>query len=707
MSQQELIDDKLSLAVLYFKAKDYRKALRLYDGLVRDLTRPTASQLRQLRVASGLVENPVVGKLVHPKLTAVLDQRAATHEKLEDMPSALEDASTIIRYEPISCKGYLRAGKILQRTGRIQQACKTYQEGIYTIRKAREKFKIEISPKLWQSLKAQHTMVREALKSQPGTQQEPVVVEATKPSRLGGIQRQLDLMLPLKRTLSGRPKKSVDPVALLPLDVIEEVFQLLSLRNVLLCHLVSRSWYNTLTRLPSLYLHRIRFRHRVTHPEAAAGLKLIKRIASRQSSKTVRSLKLGSTFNSQHLLKILDAVVGDRHLRLEALDIVNRDFNIEALAGCLGRCQFASPSLEGLRTLRVGINASFRYEAMVLSFKHLRTLEVVVLDTEMSLTNRSMVPLNPIFCDLVTRGNTHENLEVLSLVNHPKLNREFMTVAPDCSTYDPYVPFLLLRVPYLTKLTIVSYDFDDMEADFGHFLLATPHLVLLYLENNLNLSIKSFMMIMAVYQPAFVLHELVLRERRVTKALHLADFDLDQLKALGGLSVLDVYSSSLSIKGLDKLLVLTGASLRSLAIGNCNYIYFRNGRFSTHQKTTLGQVLARAPHLERLSLNELDLDLTLMKFFHDDIVDFGVDRCRLKYLDLSFCPEIDGTGLMNLFSPYRGSVRVDELVVDGIDVSKDTLVALQRRHQIKTFRNDQFRVRWRQYGVNTMVSETR
>lgn len=88
---------------ILYRRKEYTKALELFNEAI-------ASE---------------------PNLTVtLLDNRAATHDKLDDITSALKDAKTCIRLYEQDPTGYLRAGKLLQKAGRHTVALGIYKHGI-------------------------------------------------------------------------------------------------------------------------------------------------------------------------------------------------------------------------------------------------------------------------------------------------------------------------------------------------------------------------------------------------------------------------------------------------------------------------------------------------------------------------------------------------------------------------------------------------
>ena len=91
------------LGQILYRRKEYTKALELFSEAI-------ASE---------------------PNLTAsLLDNRAATYDKLDDIPSALKDAKNAIRLHEKDPTGYLRAGKLLEKAGKPDTALGIYKHGM-------------------------------------------------------------------------------------------------------------------------------------------------------------------------------------------------------------------------------------------------------------------------------------------------------------------------------------------------------------------------------------------------------------------------------------------------------------------------------------------------------------------------------------------------------------------------------------------------
>lgn len=769
-----ILDDKINLAVLYFKSSQYVKALKLYSEIIRDLLKYDSDDIRKIRQKIyHMNPDPVMGPLVHPKLSSILDQRAATYEKLAQYQEAMKDAEKLVKYDPLGCKGYLRSGKLYLRQDRELEAYKVFQKGVYTINKAKEKFNIQVPDKLWTNLKSQYTNVNKQLKtkrkvtnketpksvspdingvslntsssssvssSQNSTRSQGIAFKpASSLSRANsGSQKSLDEVLGTKRASSAasfpstsseslklsirepklkKPRKSIDPVECLPLEILELIFSQINLKRILSCHVVSRSWRTCLMNIPSLYSNRVIFKNRITINEFLSGFKIIRQIVSKTYSKEIKQLKLRSTFDSTHAPRILDYIFGEKNTKYQSLDIINKDFSIELLVNKLNKFNWNADQFSNLKVLRMGINASLKYEELILGvMKELNTLEIVVIDKKFNNSNRFILPSE----ETIQRHQhgdpiTYSSLEKLTLVNHPHLNKQFMSTRPGADTYDPVPPFITREFPNLTSLTIVSFDFTEQESNFGNLLSKSHYLKKLYLENNEGLTIKNLMMLISMYQPLFKLSRLTIREKSIGKAISLRESDPDHFSALYDLESLDLYSSSLSIGGLTKLLDISNrrGRLQELSIGNSNYIYFKNDRITTRPKIDLETILSTAPSLSKLSLNELDLDDSSMRFFHKSIHEvIGLKNCNLKVLDLSFCVSLTGAGLMNLFRPVldtysksTNSLSLEELIVDGVEINEETLKSLMKSGYISNIRNDHFRQKWKQYGINTLVPD--
>ncbi|KAI4148317.1 MAG: hypothetical protein L6R39_002812 [Caloplaca ligustica] len=147
--------------------------------------------------------NSVIAQEREPSLD-VLDNRAATYEKLGDLHAALKDGRRMVSDYKSSCTGYLRTGKILQLLGKDTTALGIYQYGLRNVPPSDTDFKI---------LRQMHD----------------------------GLSRSC---------IFGKAK---DPLAVLPAEIAEMVLSYFDFRQIVSLARVSRTWQAYLTSMPSLW----------------------------------------------------------------------------------------------------------------------------------------------------------------------------------------------------------------------------------------------------------------------------------------------------------------------------------------------------------------------------------------------------------------------------------------------------------------------
>lgn len=784
LSADDEVDQQITTAVLLFKTRQYQHALLVYNDIISKIMGYSLKELDVIRlrkynldIGEKTQENnqnlsqkdlktsqndrnqtnqkKSFSSSTHPKLGAVLDQRAATYEKLGKLQRALRDGETIIAFEPVSCKGYLRTGKTLGLLGRQQEAQRVFEKGIKTILRAVLQHGITVPERLFESLKDQckpsglqgelnkmiplkRSLTEDGLKRELKSSTEEHQVQRNgrelntlikhKEDRLlkrdGLILKVLkrdDLMLKvLKRDDLMKRKRSSDPFITLPPDIIELVFHHFKLKFVLNCHLVCKRWYHILTNIPLLYLDRVHFKNSISQHEFLHGVKLIKRITERTFSQRIKSFKINSTINAAQLKRVLETVISEPNFSIGALDIYDRHFNFQVLLNRLAKYNWRLNNLQSLESLRCGINSSIRYENVLLNvFKNLKVLHVMVLLPEMSGTLKQLVPRSDkLFCRYrEDPRKDYPNLEVLVLVNHAKLMRGEANVSVSGDTFNPY-PVLLTKVfPNLRELTLVSFDFRNLLPQLGDFFLQTPHLRTVYFENNENFLLLELMQLLKNYNPPFTLNKLTFREKCPQISTGLTDFAVTDLPQLHGLRSLDVNGNTLTNNGLMQLLRIVNRHnhLRLLSFAASSFLRFRTDVFANRSQRNvlwLYDILTIVPGLTSLDIHELEVDHHTMLQFYKDIVKFGISRCALKVLDISFC-QVGGIGLINLFNATPTNIKaisagepafqLDRLVVDGVELNQSTLGLLLKYGFVADLRADDKRKRWREFGVNSLV----
>lgn len=691
---EEKVSDSIKLATLYFKNEQYAKAVSLYNKISSKIMSIPNSQIRSIRKnVYQLSEVPPVGPLVHPKLGTVYDQCAAAFEKQNELPNALSEGKKAMECEPLSCKGYLRVSKILMMMKKDSEAYKVTQKGLYYLDRAHKLYKVPLPQKHYSTLQSRNQQLRQLLKDK---------------QRSSALKNTEKSILPLKRSSSGKIKKvnsrdeCQDPIQFLTDDILEQIFTLLPLKTIFVCHQVSKLWYKFLTMTPALYCDRVTIRERVNSQEFSDGMKFLNRVLSQSQGRPIQMFRLRSVQNLANFGKIMDQLFMSMarsriSVNIRELDIMNQNLSFHMLINQV--CKFASEesSLLQVKSLRVGLNAYIPNANLILTaFPGLESLEMVILEDKMT------PDCSKTFCDHFKdrKLSAHSHLRHMTLINHPKLRQQVGNV-----------PICINDLPNLEDLKIASYNFSD-DVELRQFLQNSDKLQTLYLENNTSLSITSLLRYIQIDGGRFKLRSLGIRE--ATAQIRSWDADPADLPQLHDLVNLDLYSTSLSTRGFIRLLQVVNhnGKLSSLALRNSTNIQFANDTLARTNapRLTLGNILEMCPDIEKLYLNEVGVDNTTLRNLARELEAKNY-ILKLKLLDLSFCERLDGTGILSLLESIRRSElgnenqKKNELVLHGLPIHAETLNLLQRHPVVKSITYSATRLKWREYGRNTLVFE--
>ncbi|MCH0630042.1 tetratricopeptide repeat protein [Kocuria palustris] len=646
-------DKKLELAVIYFHNSRYDKALSIYNELEDAYNALGPMLLKQLR-ADAKVYNLASIPPIHPNLPKVLDQRAATYEKLGNFAKALADARALVAKDPLNCKGYLRLGKLLEKRGDLTGALSTYSQGITKIKSAFKQSKIKPPPKQYQALKENHERLQAMVKT-PAQHGVPELTGKRTSST------SFSTAVPKKTRVLGR-----DPFNMLPLEIIELIFRQIPLPCVLQCHLVCKRWYSSLIQLPSLY--RLDCRLGVTVPQFERGVQLVKRISSFTRLKEISSVKIKHAANLERCLRCMITEPG---LFFQNIDISDRQFSLSSWIHLMSKSGWTTHNFKRVTKLSLGLVSLMTYGNILLSiFPNLKRLRVLILRSDMDREALNVITTEKAFRRF-SMIDQHEKLEELILVNHPKLNREKQSATPGPATYLAVPPFLNHTFANLVELTMANYDFENRLPQLGEFFLKTANLKRLWFENNLSITLLEFFQLLQNYQPSFHLEDLTFRERYIPRATNLVEFTSEDLHQLHDLRRLDVYGSLLTTQGLKKLLRLSGKHLTTLQIGNCCHVEWPQDIIGQQHHVLRWKTLFKyAPALQRLSVRN-----SLIDQFTLSMLSQLEEPHKLEELDLSFCSNVKGVGLL-----YLLQYPVKKLRLIGVDIDSQTLAYMSDRN---------------------------
>nr|POE63340.1 f-box/tpr repeat protein pof3 [Quercus suber] len=208
----------------------------------------------------------------------LLDNRAACHEKLNNLQAALQDAKKTIQLQKEDPTGYLRAGKVLVEMGKNSVALEIYSH-------------------------------------------------ANAPQRLRTVHKSLMDEL--------CPPKSVDPLSVLPRELIEYIFEYLSFKQRMNACLVSKPWTSFIRSSPHLW----------QHLDLTGARRKVRNIFISRAINTARKRLISATLtNLYDVDKVLVALA--THCGLTELTLLDKDFSQNILAESLSRAK-------SLRVLRL------------------------------------------------------------------------------------------------------------------------------------------------------------------------------------------------------------------------------------------------------------------------------------------------------------------------------------------------------------------
>ncbi|KAI9742198.1 MAG: hypothetical protein M1818_004098 [Claussenomyces sp. TS43310] len=274
-------------------------------------------------------------------LVDALDHRAATYEKLSQLQSALRDSKEIIDLKPEAAKGYLRCAKVLQLRGDDNLAIKIYERGL-------KKVKI-------------------------GTDEDRPVSPPPKSTHRWGQRLNMDQLLQkmfAKLHQKQDPKKNLDPLVMLPIEIAHVVCSFLEMRDLVVCLAVSKPWkaflesshalWTTIdlgaTRRPisqaSLrsYLRRSNYTlQRATFRLDGTGIDESKLKFLAKTCKLLDYLEFRRGFVGESLIKTLPLLTNLRSLVLSKNCTSSPDYVAKILSGCphLRVAEFQSVSSYG------------------------------------------------------------------------------------------------------------------------------------------------------------------------------------------------------------------------------------------------------------------------------------------------------------------------------------------------------------------------
>ncbi|KAI7494835.1 hypothetical protein KC357_g661 [Hortaea werneckii] len=209
----------------------------------------------------------------------LLDNRAACHEKLNDLPAALKDAKRAIQFQNEDPTGYLRAGKVLVKMDKQSVALEIYAHGLKKVKHIGQGYEL---------LRKMH----------------------------GELTTQL------------APPTSIDPLTVLPRELAELILGYLSFQQRIKISRVSKQWMGFVRSSPNLWQHLD-----LSNPKRKVKTAFISKAIN-----TARQKLTSATLSSLHDFdKVLHALL--RHCPIEHLTLCDTGLQSQNLVEALKKSE--------------------------------------------------------------------------------------------------------------------------------------------------------------------------------------------------------------------------------------------------------------------------------------------------------------------------------------------------------------------------------
>lgn len=699
------LEERMQQAVALFKRRNYSDALTIYTELIQTVTAIPVSQIKRLRVSEyNLLETPVFGPVAHPRIGTLLDGKAATLGMLGRYDLALQSARKITVEEPLSCKGYIRVGKILQVLGRKEEAYKTYQKGLYLIKRAQKKYGISVPESLYSLLKENYKQLNSELLSHSRNnssveKEDAAIAKAQQMSRVS-LLRKLDQLVPLKRSSllsrgsSFDSKRSnsilsksssfvgLDVVEFLPFEILEYIFSFLPMTHLLRCRTVSKTWSALIDSFP--HLIEFRCKSAITYQQFQAGVQYHKKITQHTRHGKIKTMSLRLDTKET---KVLDYALESLAFKLTSLEMQNSRWNMPMILNRI-TIERKKQFFAHLETLLLTVGLPFHSLTFLASLApKLKNLTLIATDANFSMKNvitgAQMAKVKP--------NTEFEHLEVAKLIFLPN------------GTQLKELPLLNCLGHILRSFTLVCQYWDNPSGEwFMNWLASNSKLKQLYLEGN---GIALSKLFESLSQSSINLDKLVAREGVPSSDNVLANLNpLVEFPFLSTVRYLDFYSVLATFRFQEHLLQILRSSQGNIETLNLGRLGVGFQGFLRDYSTGLNlkDILILCPNLKNLYVNELMLDNHSLLLFNKAFQALG--RTHLNTLDLSFCNSISGTGLIRLFDATTDfKLTIDLLVLDGLLVDLSTLGYLVRSGFVRKIQNDPIARRWNVYGTRSLI----
>lgn len=694
--EDTVIDKALDLGTTYFRNESYEKAKELFRKAL-DLARSyDEKELIVLRERQGLARYTVPEpdkhcKVYHPMYVRLLDNLAATYEKLNDLKRALKCAQTMVDADPYNLKCYIRLGKILQKQCKDKEAYNVYVQGLRKAREVHERFSWQVSKRLVDIAQQQKKNVKTRL--DPGEK-----LQSEKKRLIDPIEERKQHV---KKSRTGTPEVVVptrspnDLLYMIPPELYPIIFDGFTAKELFRVTLVCKSWRKSLLAFPQLF--RKFLLNSCSYQQLIACCNFMLRL--------YKVLEQPSRAGSLETFKFSPKYAKEELKSVEAIFSKLSNFHFERLILSVPNC--TTSHLAKLMRSNTDICRGLKELSLVLSFRAGKPCEIEMLSQCRNLrrlevlVDSSVVPVDSglqrstSFIEPRMLPTWAENLESFSLTCDQGRVRGF--------------PFLTLVTHFpanqLSRLSITGVTFSSEVNQFD-WLANFDHLREIWFENNKGASLMVFMRVLRDYPLSRKLEKLTFREDCISGRTDLEEtsdsyFYRDNLQHL---REVDLMGSSISGLGISRLLsYLQPNNIRIFNLGDCPFIKLQRTQSSTDCCVLSPyHFLISVPYLESFLLPQLGaLNDDTMKLFTEEVSNLE----NLKNLDLSLNPSITGVSLFEFLTALKEtrSAPLEYLNIDGCpSISHITVKLLENKSLVQKVDCIFERETWRRFGVNSL-----
>lgn len=215
---------------------------------------------------------------LQPNQTTLLDCRAATYEKLNELDLAYKDAASMVKVAPKDARGYLRAGKVLSLQKKYDRAILIYTRALKQVDHNDNRY-------------AMITNMKEAAEK------------------------------------ASKPPPKHDMMTRLPYDVISLIFSHLSFDRRIQCSAVSKSWRNFAVNWSGMWRD-------LEFGQRKVSMNIIKRYLGYAQGRHVRSFSIHYA-NRNMMKNVLQLLIDENCQYVETLDLKGCEIPVDVFARML------------------------------------------------------------------------------------------------------------------------------------------------------------------------------------------------------------------------------------------------------------------------------------------------------------------------------------------------------------------------------------